>query len=286
MIDPSKDGISHVNIYSGGKTTLGISLSNFAVAPIETDDGHFESIEGYWYWLGTDIPLREDLRGMSGKEAKLFGRSLKEKSAVEDLNFEQKIKAAILTKLVTYPEILWGLVDLKLPLAHYYNYGGRTIEPKGCGWLTEYLESFKGKRDIWDWHALGFWTVIPTNLQCKGNGAAVMGAGLAKQAADKYRSLPIQYGVHLVAGNGFVTYHNYRLLMVPTKIHWRGSSTLGMVESAVRALKVAKVEGKIVVPPLGCGLGGLDWAEVQPILMENLPTERFLVIPPKEGANA
>ena len=34
-IDPSKDGIDHINIYSKGKTELGKYLSNFTYAPIK-----------------------------------------------------------------------------------------------------------------------------------------------------------------------------------------------------------------------------------------------------------
>lgn len=39
MINPEEDGITHINIYSKGKTDLGRMLSNFAKFPIETVDG-------------------------------------------------------------------------------------------------------------------------------------------------------------------------------------------------------------------------------------------------------
>jgi hypothetical protein len=42
------DGITHINIYSKGKTELGRWLSNFTYHPIETEDGKFDSVEGYW----------------------------------------------------------------------------------------------------------------------------------------------------------------------------------------------------------------------------------------------
>jgi len=41
------DGVTHINIYSKGKTSLDRALSNFAHTPIETVDGKFASIEGY-----------------------------------------------------------------------------------------------------------------------------------------------------------------------------------------------------------------------------------------------
>ena len=70
-----EDGITHVNIYSQGKTKLGKWLSNFSHTPIDTEDGHFESIEGYWYWLVTDNINKDILRGLYGYEAKKPGES-------------------------------------------------------------------------------------------------------------------------------------------------------------------------------------------------------------------
>jgi len=49
----TKDGIDHINLYSRGHTELGQYLSNFAYTPIQTEDGRFNSIEAYWYWLNT-----------------------------------------------------------------------------------------------------------------------------------------------------------------------------------------------------------------------------------------
>ena len=52
----------------------------------------------------------------------------------------------------------------------------------------------------------------------------------------------------------------------PTKRHWRGKSRLEDIESGLRAL-VREVETRhirsIALPPLGAGLGGLDWQDVR-----------------------
>lgn len=72
MIDPNEDGISHINVYSKGRTGIGRFLSNFTFYPIHTVDGEFHSIEGYWYWL----TCRDDrLRYLHGYEAKKLGRN-------------------------------------------------------------------------------------------------------------------------------------------------------------------------------------------------------------------
>ncbi len=55
----------------------------------------------------------------------------------------------------------------------------------------------------------------------------------------------------------------------PTKRHWKGKSRIEDIESGLAALvgEVRKRNIKsIAVPPLGCGLGGLDWAVVRPMI--------------------
>jgi O-acetyl-ADP-ribose deacetylase (regulator of RNase III) len=57
------------------------------------------------------------------------------------------------------------------------------------------------------------------------------------------------------------------ILNFPTKRHWRGSSRMEDIETGLPAL-IAEIRRlgirSIAVPPLGCGNGGLDWAEVRP----------------------
>ena len=55
----------------------------------------------------------------------------------------------------------------------------------------------------------------------------------------------------------------------PTKEHWKGKSRIEYIESGLQALVIEiKRLGihSIAVPPLGCGLGGLKWSEVRPII--------------------
>ena len=53
----------------------------------------------------------------------------------------------------------------------------------------------------------------------------------------------------------------------PTKRHWRGKSRIEDIENGLDALVAAIGERNIrsiAVPPLGSGLGGLDWSDVRP----------------------
>ncbi len=145
VIDPEKDGIDHINIYSKGKTRLGRKLTNFAFSPFEhPEDGKFNSIEGYWYWVSTED---DRLRKLSGFRAKKLGRELGAPDYIEEDEFERKIKMAIKAKLDCCPALLEELKNTKIPLLHYYNYGGKVVEPKKGKWVIEYLETFKETHD-------------------------------------------------------------------------------------------------------------------------------------------
>jgi hypothetical protein len=137
------DGVDHINIYSNGVTELGRFLSNFAFAPIQTADGPFNSIEGYWYWIGCKHPNRDRLRKAFGSNAKFLGRQLGAPDWIEDEAFKQKIKAAIEIKLQANPKFLAELRSCALPLEHYYVVGGKRFEVPKAKWVVEFLESFR-----------------------------------------------------------------------------------------------------------------------------------------------
>ncbi len=63
------------------------------------------------------------------------------------------------------------------------------------------------------------------------------------------------------------------VLNFPTKRHWKGKSRIEYIESGLRAL-VDEVRQRgirsIAIPPLGCGLGGLNWQVVKPMIEQAL----------------
>lgn len=131
------DSVTHINIYSQGKTTLGRVLSNFAATGIDTIDGPFASIEGYWYWLGAPEATREVLRDLSGAEAKKVGRAMRALDWQDGTEFKLKIWSAMLTKLLLHPSILSEFKKNKLPFRHYYIMHGKVIEPKEGQWIID-----------------------------------------------------------------------------------------------------------------------------------------------------
>ena len=61
-------------------------------------------------------------------------------------------------------------------------------------------------------------------------------------------------------------FHPKYIINFPTKRHWRGKSRLEDIRSGLIALvdDVKRLDIRsIAVPPLGCGLGGLDWMTVR-----------------------
>ncbi|WP_287095234.1 macro domain-containing protein, partial [Mesorhizobium sp.] len=63
------------------------------------------------------------------------------------------------------------------------------------------------------------------------------------------------------------------IINFPTKRHWRGKSRLEDIDSGLRAL-VEEIRNRgirsLAIPPLGSGLGGLNWADVRPRIVEAL----------------
>lgn len=129
------DGIHHINIYSKGKTEIGRWLSNFTYCPIQTENGWFNSIEGYWYWITT---LVDTLRELHGFAAKKLGKEREKILEVSDEVFRSKIRKALDLKLKTNPK--WVVEQVNLPLKHYYDYGGKRVETEKHHWIVRHLE--------------------------------------------------------------------------------------------------------------------------------------------------
>lgn len=140
-MNPNEDGLTHINIYSKGKTELGRLLSNFAHTPfVHPKYGKFASIEGFWYWITTDSrnPLRDNLRLFWGWKAKEAGRELRGLDWPKGKNFEAEIKIAMMSKIASNPRLKELLKESELPFEHYYVYGNKVVEVKDGKWILEF----------------------------------------------------------------------------------------------------------------------------------------------------
>lgn len=82
------------------------------------------------------------------------------------------------------------------------------------------------------------------------------------------------------------------IINFPTKKHWRGKSKIKDIQAGLEALteEVQKRNIRsIAIPPLGCGLGGLDWNQVMPLIkdaFENMSDVKVLVYEPAGAPDA
>lgn len=121
--------------------------------------------------------------------------------------------------------------------------------------------------------------VNPVN--CRG----VMGKGLAKVFKERRPAMFREYREACKRGEvrpGRPLLHrdgDRQVLCVPTKDDFDRPSTLEIVEAGLRAIRDRFAEWGITslaLPALGCGLGGLAWADVKPLIesvLEELPIE-------------
>jgi len=131
------------------------------------------------------------------------------------------------------------------------------------------------------------------------NCVGVMGKGIALQFKQAFPAMFKAYRAASQAGEVVPgRMHVYAtgaligpkvVLNFPTKRHWKDRSLLEDVDSGlVDLVRQARRLGiqSIALPPLGCGLGGLDWAVVRPRIVaafEGLAEVRVLVFEPQSG---
>lgn len=110
------------------------------------------------------------------------------------------------------------------------------------------------------------------------NCVGIMGRGLALQFKNRYpdnfeayaeacKNKEVQPGQMFISDTK-LTFPRF-IINFPTKRHWRDSSQIEDIYSGLMALveevKTREIKS-IAIPPLGCGLGGLSWYEVLPII--------------------
>lgn len=113
------------------------------------------------------------------------------------------------------------------------------------------------------------------------NTVGVMGRGLALQFKrafpDNFRAYAAACKAGEVAPGKMFIFETGRptnpkfIVNFPTKRHWRNKSRLEDIEAGLGALvsHLTRLEIRsIAIPPLGCGLGGLPWSQVRPLIHE------------------
>lgn len=120
------------------------------------------------------------------------------------------------------------------------------------------------------------------------NCVGIMGKGLAKAFKEHYPENFLAYRQYCLEGKlqigGLFVYGQSPIIVnLPTKKHWRSKSTLESIEAGIKALALyleANHIESVAIPKLGCGLGGLNYEEILPLLerhLEPLATQCYLL---------
>ncbi len=115
------------------------------------------------------------------------------------------------------------------------------------------------------------------------NTVGIMGKGIALQFKEKYplnfnlykkacKNNELQVGKMFVTNTSFLTFPKF-IINFPTKADWRSHSKIEYIneglDDLIKIIKEKKIKS-IVLPPLGCGNGGLDWVFVKPLIEKKL----------------
>ena len=122
-------------------------------------------------------------------------------------------------------------------------------------------------KDMFAPETAGATRIIPVN--CKG----VMGAGVALMFKQLYEHEYNSYRElckHNILAPGIPHFHKDFTIFFPTKNHWRRPSRISWIKKGVALLRSMPIQSYMIIPPLGCGNGGLDWKVVYPIIQEHL----------------
>lgn len=127
---------------------------------------------------------------------------------------------------------------------------------------------------------------ITTNGIVKYNGKGVMGAGIAKEANNRYH-LDTELGQHLIVSGNVPHIFQTRgkmgcyLISFPTKYDWKYDSDLALIQRSAQLLTELVNRRQITtcyLTPPGCGCGKLNWTkQVKPIL-DPIFDDRFVIV--------
>jgi len=125
--------------------------------------------------------------------------------------------------------------------------------------------------------------LVTTNGDVNMYGRAVMGRGIALEARLLHPNLDVILATRLkdegltvsyIGLFGEVNYYSF-----PVKYHWRERAVPSLIQKSCDRLHVIAAshpETSYLLPRPGCGNGGLDWRDVEP-LCRNLPDNVFVV---------
>jgi hypothetical protein len=138
---------------------------------------------------------------------------------------------------------------------------------------------FETVGDIWEYAGTAV-IVITTNGSLTRDGRAVVGRGVAKQAAIRFSGIADKLGRLLAEQGSHVFDLGCGIVSYPVEETAWSQPDLRLIARSAEELRLLVDSSgwrRVVVPRPGCGGGGLSWKDVEPLLAPWLD-ERFIVI--------
>ena len=150
------------------------------------------------------------------------------------------------------------------------------------------MQTVIGNKDIFNEACSGDAVCITTNGIVKKDGKAVMGKGIAYQACNLFPSIDKILGDYLTQyGNRAFNLGLWnmngkaiRIFSFPTKHHWKDMSDVTLITDCAEQIVTMADKFKpnrILLPPPGCGNGGLTWEVDVKNWLEFIFDDRFIV---------
>jgi hypothetical protein len=138
---------------------------------------------------------------------------------------------------------------------------------------------------VYDIRSEGSMFVIPVNGSINKHDDAVMGRGLARDAADRYPFLRTEFGTLLRRRQHIVREMvEKQFILFPVKYQWHEQADVELIAGSCRQLSLLAKFWKykmIYMPHVGCGNGGLDWEKDVRLVVEKNLSVPYVVIQPK-----
>lgn len=132
--------------------------------------------------------------------------------------------------------------------------------------------------NIWDYHKQGKRVAISSNGTVKKNGWAVMGRGVAWEAAQLFPSIPYLLGKALLTKGNYVHFFSeHNLYTFPVKHYWYEKADIKLIKFSAKQLRDLS-EGEVYLVRPGCGNGQLKWDDVREVIAPILRDDRFIVV--------
>jgi hypothetical protein len=138
--------------------------------------------------------------------------------------------------------------------------------------------------DIWSSIEDSDMFVITTNSYLKKNGDLVMGAGIAKEAAERYSLLPGIFGSDIARSCGhlgeyYILYWK-KIIALQTKRHFKDKSDLKLIHKSLQTLiKYVRPYHKVDMVFPGIGYGQLEPKEVlENIILKDMIKSKNITI--------